>query len=1400
MKTLGEALSIGLSTLLKRLERHKLERLETGFQRWWTNSDLSRPGEDDAEQLEALVLFLLYEVEETLEAIYYLRGQRVEFDSRYAHAVTDRERRLHVLDFARTLGADPATLKADRAAFARWFGHDAVTDRFHRRHGEKEQHAAFCLGRIGALTEHLIGITEDDALRVRLFRSLRLDTRIEPILAYDGDSRVRIKAFTCLAAALRGLPTEARERQVKSGVLQYIYRAALDERHDLWIQCEALALLQHLSAESFTRAARHRLEALGASDNLFVRRRVVMLLGDNLERIPELTELLILAGDDSSAFVRQAVARVLVHVPAEACLSLFGKLGRNDADPKVRGATLAELPALLQRPELLDPLLEITAAALAVECDDFVLRVAMEKLVQAHRKLPADAALRWRDGLLPGLERLHRTADRIAVRRWAARAREHLWCQSEQQRLALKRELAELGNSIPPGRSRAVPARLLQQADPEDVGRILSLLAEDDFTFSLQRSVFGTRLHRGLKFGFRSWRLLHEFLNPATDKRQAFRHTIGRIAYGDVRAPATYMAEQTETRVPGEPLYMEEEDGWRPYLPLVDEVISCLDEKVSAASVKFFTSEGVSELIAPKQFRARLHARILLTRRFASYARLRNWREQDGGSPDAYVAALQKLGFTLRYRAHRTEDGAAREPDPAVARFFPAVLPVSLSEPGILSEIREYFFSVYENTLYELSVFLLLVTTFFFGRHLYVNRAIRKARERLPLVIGGWGTRGKSGTERIKAALFNALGYSVVSKTTGTEAMFLHGYRYGKLGEMFLFRPYDKATIWEQADLIGIADRLGTDIFLWECMALTPSYVRVLQQDWMRDDISTITNTYPDHEDLQGPAGINIPEVMTEFIPENSTLITSEEHMRPVLRADAARKGTQMKSTGWLESGLISDDILQRFPYDEHPNNIALVLSMAEELGIEQDFALKEMADRVVPDLGVLKAYPAAPMRTRTLEFINGMAANERLGFMGNWQRMGSADHDAAKTPGTWISTVINNREDRVPRSRVFADILVQDIRADRHFLIGSNLHGFLNYLEESWHAFASTYTLWPSSDAEDAPAPSRHFSHDAGKMGVPVSEQQLADRLGAILQGLGLESQPVHELISAPGSLARVLKQHGLQEHVAATEKHLARWRQEYARFRELSARLDAADDTARADLNNAAAALLWEWLQARLVVIDDVHASGNSIIERICEETPPGFNNRILGCQNIKGPGLDFVYRWQAWEICWQACRQLAAHDEASAERGLQALASFQEFGPVCAATVRNTIAAVRHSEIAQSERFQNQLQVIETTMQQQLAAAHSQSAGHTAGWANRFIHALESFLDAGDAVKRRKRANLIYRDLASERISHARAVIELQKLNKRQKGGWLLSRLTSWLDLLRPAPRRSSGNEPR
>ena len=79
---------------------------------------------------------------------------------------------------------------------------------------------------------------------------------------------------------------------------------------------------------------------------------------------------------------------------------------------------------------------------------------------------------------------------------------------------------------------------------------------------------------------------------------------------------------------------------------------------------------------------------------------------------------------------------------------------------------------------------------------------------------------------------------------------------------------------------------------------------------------------------------------------------------------------------------------------------------------------------------------------------------------------------------------------------------------------------------------------------------------------------------------------------------------------------------------------------------------------------------------------------------------------------------------------------------------------------------------------------AAAKSNKNRPASGLLASFIEAIEAFLDSGDAVKRRKMADLIYKDLAAERISYDQAAIELKALNQRQKGGWLQRRLNVML----------------
>ena len=784
------------------------------------------------------------------------------------------------------------------------------------------------------------------------------------------------------------------------------------------------------------------------------------------------------------------------------------------------------------------------------------------------------------------------------------------------------------------GRWCRLPRRLVRGYSEAQIGRVLAVLAQDDFSYELGWGVLGPWLRRGERAGFRLWRFLYEMRRPSSDKRQGHSHTRGRVFHGTLLAPSAVLAEVSPTKVPGEPLRIDDEEGWRPYLPLPDHVVSAVD---AGRRLRLFTAEGVTTVAPPPGLMPSLRAKLRLTWDFQRFAEARNWTHVAAVPAGRYAEMLRRAGIGVRLEGYEGE-----RPEPRAGRFFAFAPLASLGlDRALLERFQTYFLSVYQNSLRDLLVFIVGVGGLFLVRRIQLFRRIVRSRRRLPLVLGGWGTRGKSGTERLKAGLMNALGYAVFSKTTGCEAMFLFAPAHRPLRELFLFRPYDKATIWEQAAVARLAERLGSDVFLWECMGLTPSYTRILQEQWMRDDLSTLTNTYPDHEDLQGPAGRDIPYAMTAFIPRRSRLVTSEQQMAPILREACAAKGTRFTAVGWREPGLLTEDVLARFPYEEHPANIALVMRMAEELGVSQDFALKEMADRVVPDLGVLKTFPAAPVRGRRLQFVNGMSANERYGTLANWTRMGFDRQDPAGEPGVVVSTVVNNRADRVARSRVFASMLVQDLSADRHVLIGTNLAGLTGYIEEALAAYLAGLSLWPQGAADDR-GPEAILASAAAWLRQVRDDGELAGQLAACLPGEG-GAQAYLELLDEPERLHEALARDGVA-HAASIVDHVRRWRGQRDAYRDLQARLARASGPDAA-LDDAFRRWWAAAFRDKLVVIHDSHAAGDGIIERLTAVTPPGHLNRIMGIQNIKGAGLDFVYRWQAWAEAYAASERLVS-----------------------------------------------------------------------------------------------------------------------------------------------------------
>jgi hypothetical protein len=405
---------------------------------------------------------------------------------------------------------------------------------------------------------------------------------------------------------------------------------------------------------------------------------------------------------------------------------------------------------------------------------------------------------------------------------------------------------------------------------------------------------------------------------------------------------------------------------------------------------------------------------------------------------------------------------------------------------------------------------------------------------------------------------------------------------------------------------------------------------------------------------------------------------------------------------------------------------------------------------------------------------------------------MGFTDQDPYQEPAMWLTTVVNNRADRVSRSRVFSSILVNDISVDRNFLIGTNLDGLRNYIREDWASRAESLSLWSEAAAT---GPSAVLEQAARRMRIPFREEHVKGRLRAMLAGMGItaELDALSELWNAPDALQNRLQTYEPASLVEALMTHLADLARAYREYHEFAGQVASAGRSVDPALDAAFRSLLHKWFERKLVVIENPHTSGNQIIDRITNETPPGLHNRIMGMQNIKGTGLDFVYRWQAWETCHQACQELRSKPRDVAESGLRTLSAFQEYGVLCEETVRATVEEVRHSQNAQSELFQGELTVILSNLDNAMERVNRQlstSGDGGSGALSKLLSYTEAFLDSGDAVKRRKRANRIYQDLSSERISHERAALELQALNKRQKGGWLQRRVEHMLAALRPA----------
>jgi gamma-polyglutamate synthase len=1012
---------------------------------------------------------------------------------------------------------------------------------------------------------------------------------------------------------------------------------------------------------------------------------------------------------------------------------------------------------------------------------------------------------------------------------------EHLFHLSSPERRALIHTLTTSLRNVPAGKRTSVKVDAKQSAN--DIVRGLSHLTRRDWGASARLRGTKLTLWRGDRFRRRLWRVAHELRHPLPNKRQAFWHTLGRTYPGPLRAHPGLLDEATATTVPGERVTVDSEGSWGRHLPSVDDA---LDAAVSSEPITLASSYGFTP---PTSRWRRLRNRLALAWHYRDLAALRltslgTYRDR---FRRRYIEELaSKYGINVAFVPHERQGeqplpadvaglfehtitiGAAPEPAATVEPTASVALAVPVIGGAIdwLSANQSYLRSPSQNSQAALVAFGAGMSALFFSRAWQKRRQVERARKSIPLTIGGWGTRGKSGTERLKAGMFDGLGFDVFVKTTGCEAMFIHSAPMQQPVEIFIYRPYDKATIWEQKALLELAARFQSQVMMWECMALNPKYVQLLQHEWMNDDLVTLTNCYPDHEDIQGPAGFNVAQVITEFIPTKSTLITSEATYLPMFEDIAKKRGTIMHTVGERQAEFIGEDALNLFPYREHPRNIALVTRMAEALGVDSDLARLTMAQYVVPDLGVLKAYPPATVRGRKLTFVCGNSANERTGFINNWRRMKLDQLNLETDPDKLVITVVNNRADRIARSEVFARILVRDVAFDRHVLIGTNLEGLQGFLATALDTYLAEQSLVESDElvrGTVVPAVAARLQREFGNLRIPVAtsaellrrlrifaratnrtvlaerESVLQKQLDAILHSPGTSdftvalsaltsNSSLRETLLSSLTIAAETATDPESLEPATTDDVISHVIVELARM-QVRARLEAhvqqlfanPSDAARNNFVREFKLGYRTMFMAQVVVIADSDASGDQIIDRCARSVPPGCDVVLMGTQNIKGTGLDFVYRWLAMDKVVTCIKDI---DHPRAERRSAATAeleSFEDYGLIDTGLLRAALARPEPEHLTDDDRVIRAriASKVNAIWQSRRTALVEQKR---ASWIDRLAGFAEGGLDWADSVRRARGSKQILDDLVDQRITHAKASVEMRKLVGRAKGGWL------------------------
>ena len=301
---------------------------------------------------------------------------------------------------------------------------------------------------------------------------------------------------------------------------------------------------------------------------------------------------------------------------------------------------------------------------------------------------------------------------------------------------------------------------------------------------------------------------------------------------------------------------------------------------------------------------------------------------------------------------------------------------------------------------------------------------------RIPIRIHVNGTRGKTSVTRLIAAGLREAGIRCVAKTTGTVPRFL--LPNGR--EVPVYRP-GGANVIEQKQAVTMAAAQRAEALVVECMALQPQLQWLSEAKLVRATHGVITNARPDHLDVMGPTEDDVARALAATVPTNGVFLTAEHTHRAFFQQVCADRGTKFRGAEKISQPLTEEDI-EAFSYLEHQDNIELALAVCEEVGVDNETALRGMW-RAKPDPGAMTEADVE-FFGRRIVFVNGFAANDPISTRYIWEQSLRRHREVKRR-----IAVFNCRSDRADRSEQLALSYAGWTQADEVVLLGTGQYIF---------------------------------------------------------------------------------------------------------------------------------------------------------------------------------------------------------------------------------------------------------------------------------------------------------------------------------------------------------------------